>query len=50
MYMDNDFNFLLLNEKNGGFESVEGKGRPSNQDAWSVEKISITGKLGDKSN
>jgi hypothetical protein len=35
-------NFLLWNEKNGEFESAEGKGRPSKQDAWSVEKISIT--------
>jgi hypothetical protein len=31
-----------LNEKNGEFESIEGKGRPSKKDAWSVEKIAIT--------
>jgi len=34
-------NFLLWNEKNGGFDSIEGKERPSNKYAWSVGKISI---------
>jgi hypothetical protein len=35
-------NFLLWNEQKGELESAEGNGRPSKQDAWSVEKISIT--------
>jgi hypothetical protein len=35
-------NFLLLSEKKGELEFAEGKGRPSKQDAWSVEKITIT--------
>jgi hypothetical protein len=34
-------NFWLWNEKNWGFECAEGNGRPSMQDAWSVEKIAI---------
>jgi hypothetical protein len=34
-------NFCLWYEKNGEYEFVEGKGRPSKKDAWSVEKISI---------
>jgi hypothetical protein len=34
--------FLLWSEQKGEFKSAEGNGRPSKQDAWSVEKFSIT--------
>jgi hypothetical protein len=34
--------FSLWSEQNGVIESAEGNGRPSKQDAWSVEKIAIT--------
>jgi hypothetical protein len=32
-HIHKSLNFLLLNEKNGGFETTEGNGRPSKQDA-----------------
>jgi hypothetical protein len=35
--------FWLWSEQKGDFKSAEGNGRPSKQDAWSEEKISITG-------
>jgi hypothetical protein len=35
-------NFLLWNEQKGELESVEGNGRPSNKDAWSVETNVVT--------
>jgi hypothetical protein len=49
IYIQN-FNFWLWNDKNGEFESAEGKGRPSKKDAWSVENFAITKSHGMNSN
>jgi hypothetical protein len=42
IYIYKILNFCLWNEKNREFHTIEGKGRPSKQDASSVEKIVIT--------
>ena len=43
VYVQNFEFFYYGMNKNGKLESAEGKGRPSKQDAWSVEKNAITG-------
>jgi hypothetical protein len=45
MYINKSVYFKLWSDKKGEMKSVEGNGRPSEKDTWSVEKYTIKNKF-----